>query len=107
MGKENYQDILEKMKELLELCAEKEDDDDEEEEILKSIKKDYDEFFFWATGDSLKKVNKGELLIKWQKLHPQLAIPRILLINYDLGKELSTVCLFMDAYPLYLESLKK
>jgi hypothetical protein len=102
MEKEDYLEVLEKIKEILEFGEQFEREEDEEHKLIDSLKKDYNDFFFWALGEKKETIKKNEMSKIWEKIHPGLPLPRIFQIKTDLGKGLATVCFFMDAYPLYL-----
>jgi len=104
MEKETILEAIEKLKDLIEEIS----DQDQEDEIVASLHEDYNAFFTWAIGDESDKkdkYSKEEMCKKWKRMHPGLPLPRVFQTEADLGKCLSTVCLFMDAYPLFLQSI--
>lgn len=99
MDKEKLLGALEKLKDVIE-------EFDDDCEIAKSLQEDYNAFFTWAIGSNEPTCAKDQMIKKWAKKHPSLPVPRIFQTEVNLGAALSTACLFMDAYPLYLESLE-
>ena len=90
-------------------CDCKEENDETKCEHILSLHKDLNEFHDWAVGDfyetgALSKKQSRDL---WKLMHNDLPIPRILQSEEDVDVIESTVCLFMDAYPLYLEEKKR
>lgn len=105
MEEDRLEEILRNLEELTQLGRKLQDElgeEEEEDEIVKSLSEDYNDFFVWALGEKVVRCTRKELIKKWKKTHPDLPIPRIFQTDADIGKELTTICLFMDAYPLYL-----
>lgn len=89
-------------------CCDEEDEDEETEcPIMVSMEKDYKDFMKWAFGCEEGEEGIIKAKRRWKKLHPDLPIPRVMLTDERLGSGMGTVCLFMDAYPLYLASQKR
>jgi len=112
MEKDRFEHLLENLQALIEIgknIKEDLDEEKEEDEFLKSLHDDYNDFFTWAFGlspnesDNKKKYLKANLKMRWEKLHPEHILPRVLQSEYVLNPALNTVCLFMDAYPIFLE----
>lgn len=84
------------------------DEDDEECEILESLEQDYKDFMEWAFGSARAiQTSKRKSVKIWKKLHPGLPVPRVMQTEKGLNPNMSTICLFMDAYPLYLAEKNK
>lgn len=101
--------LINKIADSFEKRFEDKEDCDEEEgcEILQSLEDDYNDFLYWATGKVNTTCHKEEAKRVWKKRHPNLPIPRILMSEYSMSSVMSTICLLMDAYPLYLKSKNK
>lgn len=87
-------------------CCDKEEDD--ECEIAASLEEDYKLFTLWAFGcENPGEMSKRSAKKAWEEKHPKIPVPRVLLTKVKLPSDISTVCLFMDAFPYYLETKRK
>ena len=90
-------------------CREEEEKEEEVDDhpIFDSLKKDYEDFMNWAFATKDLRTSKIKARKIWKKLHADLPMPRSLNVEVHFESEMATICLLMDAYPLYLESKKK
>ena len=81
------------------------DDNDDvlDMEILVSMQKDYDEFFKWALDISQDAdVSKQEGKNRWERLHPDLPLPRVFRFKRQIPNTVFTLFFFLDAFPLFV-----
>lgn len=89
-------------------CCEDEDDEDDECEIMDSLDRDYRDLMKWIFGeDGQLQFSKRKAKRIWRRLHPGLEVPRVLQSEKSVNPALSTLCLFLDAYPMYLAEKRK
>lgn len=106
--------LLRQMKESLDqnCChgggCEDEEEDEEDCELMESLNRDYNDVMNWVFGkEGQFHWSKNKALKVWKKLHPALEAPRVLRTEKSVNPTLSTLCLFLDAYPMYLAEKKK
>ena len=100
--------LLESVEKLTELAQEAEQKNCP---MMQSLQQDHKDFYAWALGldidaEEEEKWTHERTINQWKKLHEKLPLPRIFQIKSHFKPSLNTLCLFMDAYPLYLESKK-
>lgn len=105
---DNFEELYNGFEKSRKCCKEKheeEDDDDDEEqcEYAESLKKDYNECHEWAFGGEIAITNKVQGRNLWEKLHPDLPVPRILKTQVSTSDKFGTIGMLMDVYPLYLK----
>ena len=94
-----FEEVKKELKEYLE-------EEEEEDPIEKSLQKDYDDFILWAFGGARGEISIKEIKKLWKERHPNLPIPRVFETKKKLPTRIVMSLIFMDGYPLYLESKK-
>jgi hypothetical protein len=121
MKMNDMNEVLGMLKQMIELKAQlqekydacrKEDDDEDcdecesdEQKVADELQNDYDSFMKWCFGDNFDNLTRNQSIINWTKLHPNLPLPRTLTVNFK-TKDIHTMCLMIDAFPMYLEHKK-
>lgn len=82
-----------------------EKDESDEQKVADELQNDYDAFMKWCFGDNFDSLTRNQSIINWTKLHPNLTLPRTLTVTFT-SKDMHTMCLMLDALPLYLDYKK-
>lgn len=106
---ENLVKILQRLAEHLEHNLQEGDCDDENEddEILKELDADLQKYQTWLWGDIEGEFSIEKALKQWETLHPNLPIPRIIMLKNGMPPTLRNLAIMLDAYPHYLAETKK
>ncbi len=79
-------------------------EDDEDAEIFDDLNAIHSEFMRWCFGISESvKWSFPKSRKYWQKLHPELPIPRVLTLENSIDSNVANLFLMLDAYPMFLE----
>jgi len=116
MNKELNEALIKALEDILDLkengcfCGNCEDEKQEKHcEHLISLQKEFNDILLWAFGKESgnSTLDRREARKIWEKKHAKYPIPRILLSKQELNVTLSTACLILDVYPIYLIEKKK
>lgn len=100
--------LLELRKEIEASMEDEKEETSKEGEILNDLKNDFTSCFKWALNlEHKEKVDAEEGKKIWERLHPDLPIPRVCLCEAGSIGHSFTMLFLMDAYPHYLKHKNK